>query len=147
MFGASWRAPLPGPPGGDKPQNHHYFLRVCNSPCAVSGKWHPLGNPNPVSIFGKALLQGRQSGRGPQRQAGSGCPLETICFSCLVSVFKLQSFKIAGCCQNCAAADPDPSNWADLAGSQIYHLSFYRFAVGLKNTKCSRMGLRNGFRA
>jgi hypothetical protein len=37
-------------------------------------------------------------------------------------------------------------NWADLDGPQIYHLSFYLFAVCPRNTKCPRMGLRIGLR-
>ena len=36
--------------------------------------------------------------------------------------------------------------WADLEGPRIYHVSFYLFAVGPKNTKCPRMGLINGLR-
>ncbi len=36
--------------------------------------------------------------------------------------------------------------WADLEWPQIYHLSFYILAVGPKNTKCPRMGLRIGLR-
>jgi hypothetical protein len=39
-----------------------------------------------------------------------------------------------------------PGYWADLEGPQIYHLSFYPFAVGPQNTKCPRMGLRIGLR-
>jgi hypothetical protein len=36
------------------------------------------------------------------------------------------------------------SYWADVEGPQIYHLTFHLFAVGSKNTKCPRMGLRIG---
>ncbi len=37
-------------------------------------------------------------------------------------------------------------HWADLAGPQIYHLSFYLFAAGTKHTKYPRTGLMIGLR-
>ena len=37
-------------------------------------------------------------------------------------------------------------SWAHLEGPEIYHLYFYIFAVGPKNTKCPRMGLIIGLR-
>ena len=36
---------------------------------------------------------------------------------------------------------PPTVSWADFEGPQIYHICFYLFAVGPKNTKYPRMGL------